>query len=96
MGKQYSSLVRTGAADGQFYRKIMIFLSIPGYFSGTETMMYCQEKKSLMYELLDYSLTICSWHLHAKSLQSCLSLFHPMDCSPPDSSVHRIIQARTP
>ena len=30
----------------------------------------------------------------AKSLQSCPTLCNPMDCSPPDSSVHRILQAR--
>ena len=27
--------------------------------------------------------------------QSCLTLCIPMDCSPPGSSVHRILQART-
>ena len=32
--------------------------------------------------------------LHAHSLQSCLILCNPMDCSPPDSSVHGILQAR--
>ena len=31
----------------------------------------------------------------AKSLQSCLTLCDPMDCSPPGSSVHGILQART-
>ena len=31
----------------------------------------------------------------AKSLQSCLSLCNPIDCSLPDCSVHRILQART-
>ena len=30
----------------------------------------------------------------AKSLQSCLTLGNPMDCSPPGSSVHGILQAR--
>ena len=30
----------------------------------------------------------------AKSLLSCLTLCNPVDCSPPGSSVHRIIQAR--
>ena len=30
----------------------------------------------------------------AKSLQSCLTLCHPMDCSPQDSSVHGILQVR--
>ena len=31
----------------------------------------------------------------AQSLQSCLTLCDPMDCSPPGSSVHEILQART-
>ena len=31
----------------------------------------------------------------AKSLQSCLTRCGPMDSSPPGSSVHRILQART-
>ena len=35
----------------------------------------------------------CHW-AHAKSLQSCLRLSDPMDCSLPASSVHRILQAR--
>ena len=30
----------------------------------------------------------------AKSLQSCLTLCHPMDCSLPGSFVHGILQAR--
>ena len=30
----------------------------------------------------------------AKSLQSCLTLSDPMDCSPPGSSIHAIFQAR--
>ena len=30
----------------------------------------------------------------AKSLQSCPTLCNPMECSPPDSSVHGILQAR--
>ena len=32
--------------------------------------------------------------LCAQSLQSCLTLFNPINCSPPGSSVHRILQAR--
>ena len=32
--------------------------------------------------------------MHAKSLQSCPTLCDPMDCSPPGSSVHGILQAR--
>ena len=36
-----------------------------------------------------YVLFVC-----AKSLQSYLTLCDPMDCSPPGSSVHGILQAR--
>ena len=32
--------------------------------------------------------------MHAKSLQSCLTLWDPVDWSPPGSSVHGILQAR--
>ena len=32
--------------------------------------------------------------VHAKSLQSCLTLCDPMDCNPPGFSVHGIPQAR--
>ena len=32
--------------------------------------------------------------MHAKLLQSCLTLCDPMDCSPSGSSVHGILQAR--
>ena len=32
--------------------------------------------------------------MHANSLQSCLTLCNPMDCSLPGSSLHGILQAR--
>ena len=32
--------------------------------------------------------------VYAKSIQSCLTLCDPMDCSPPGSSVHGLLQAR--
>ena len=32
--------------------------------------------------------------VHAKSLQSCLTLCDPVDCSPPGSSIQGILQAR--
>ena len=38
---------------------------------------------------------LTTWVLcYAKSLQSCLTLCDPMDCSPPGSSVHGVLQAR--
>ena len=33
--------------------------------------------------------------MHAKSLESCPTLCDCMNCSPPGSSVHGILQART-
>ena len=33
-------------------------------------------------------------HVHAKPLQLCWTLCDPMDCSPPGSSVHGILQTR--
>ena len=35
-----------------------------------------------------------TWPVPAQSLQSCLTLCDPVDCSPPASSVHGILQAR--
>ena len=32
--------------------------------------------------------------MHSESLQSCPTLCYPVDCSPPGSSVHGILQAR--
>ena len=32
--------------------------------------------------------------MHAKSIQLCLSLYEPIDCSLPGYSVHGILQAR--
>ena len=44
-----------------------------------------------------YIITILFYHVLccAKSLQLCLTLCDPMDGSPPSSSVHGILQART-
>ena len=38
-----------------------------------------------------HSVGLC---VRAKSLQLCLTLCNPMDCSPPGSSVHGVLQAR--
>ena len=44
--------------------------------------------------LLFFLLLLQNVCIYAKSLQSCPTLCHPMDCSPSDSSVHGILQAR--
>ena len=38
-------------------------------------------------------VSMCAY-VHAKSLQPYPTLYDPMDCSPPGSSVHGILQAR--
>ena len=45
----------------------------------------------LLFKILSVSLTHAC--VHAKSLQSCPTLFDPMGCSPTGSSVHGILQA---
>ena len=47
----------------------------------------------LFQSLLSFHL---SMHVRMPSLQSCLTLCDPMECSLPDCSVHGILQARTP
>ena len=42
---------------------------------------------------IHYKATVIAC-VHAKLLQSCLTPWDPMDCSPPGYSVHRILQAR--
>ena len=43
-------------------------------------------------EILHHQLCDLAW-VHAKSLQSCPTLCNRMDCNPPSSSVHGILQA---
>ena len=47
-----------------------------------------KELCSFLWKLLDSAV------LHAKWLQFCLTLHDPMDCSPPGSSAHGILQPR--
>ena len=46
----------------------------------------------MLIPMLKVRLNAC---MHAKSLQSCPTLCDPIDGSPPGSSVHGILQART-
>ena len=49
---------------------------------------------SLCYFSLKAILQLLGICVHAKSLQSCPTLYSPMDCSPQGSSVHGILRAR--
>ena len=46
--------------------------------------------KKLLIQLITACCVLCC----AKSLQSCLTLGDPIDCGPPGSSVHGILQAK--
>ena len=50
-----------------------------------------------LYQVFFFSISIIgvSLCMNAKSLQSRPALYNPMDSSPPGSSVHGILQART-
>ena len=46
-----------------------------------------------LFHLACVCVCVCV-RVHAKSLQSCLTLYESVDCSPPGSSVHGILLAR--
>ena len=50
-----------------------------------------EEMEYFIFNLLSIKFSMC---VNAKLLQLCLNLCNPMECNPPDSSVHGIIQER--
>ena len=57
----------------------------------------CGEKGTLLHCWWECKLIRPLWRtvcLHAQSCRSCLTLWHPMDCSPSGSSIHAILPAR--
>ena len=68
-----------------------------------QLLHYCASRRLFNRETYMSVLFRRGWHLiqhwaqacvPAKSLQLCLTLWDSMDCSPPGSSVHRVLQAR--
>ena len=62
--------------------------------SNLEYFIFCHLNQAFFH--FTVNLWMCVYvcvHTRAKSLQSCLTLGNPMDCSPPGSSVHGILQA---
>ena len=47
----------------------------------------------ILWDMAGYSLCVCMC-VRVLVAQSCLTLCDPIDCSPPGSSVHGILQAR--
>ena len=54
----------------------------------------CFSGRKLPLEIVEQSLFMPHVYMLAKLLQSCLTLWNPMNCSPTGSSVHGILQAR--
>ena len=59
---------------------------------GSNPSVY-QKLDGFFLNVFTYNSIVC---VHAKSLQSCLTLCNPMDHSPQGSFVHGILQARVP
>ena len=57
-------------------------------------MVLTRVAMELWLQILSTNPPKTSGDTHAKSLQSCLTLCDPMDCSLPGSSVYGILQAR--
>ena len=87
-----------------FIYSIYIYIS-PGQNTGVGSLSLLQEIfpiqglnpglpncRQIHYQLSHQGVCV----QHAKLLQSCPTLCDPMNCSPPDSSVHGILQARIP
>ena len=63
-------------------------------FKTLESPLDCKEIQAVHPKGDQSWVLIGSACIHAKSLQLCPTLYNPMDCSPPGSSVHGILQAR--
>ena len=73
-------------------RYSIFFLSCQQAGTGSVCDTYIVLKLSVWWLLMNH--LIYESPVRAKSLQLCLNLCDPMDCSPPDSSVRGILQAR--
>ena len=74
--------------------KIPVYL--PGLLGKWDTVLKCLEYEAGTYKPSVYlsSQLIVLWKSESEVAQSCWTLWDPMDCSLPGSSVHGILQAR--
>ena len=76
------------------FNVVLIFLSYGNkHFCSVLGLWRRHIKLHLCSYFATLMLIICVY-MYAKSLQSCLTLCNPMNCSPSGSSVHGILQAR--
>ena len=84
----YSRTLFIHSRNNSLYLLIPKCKSIPYPLAAT----VCLKGIFKLTKKLSYILSLVC--VPAKSLQSCLTLCNPMDCNPPGSSVHGILQAR--
>ena len=68
--------------------------SCPPRFSCNQGCLMGSPSTGGKYIHLIYNITRAPWLRHLLSAQMCLTLCNTLDCSPPSSSVHSILQAR--
>ena len=61
----------------------------PLQYSGQENSMDC-----IVHGVVKSRTRVSDFHWHMLVVQLCLTLCNPMDCSPPGSSIHWILQTR--
>ena len=69
---------------------------ISSYFRICQPLSLSPFLMCIQHEARSRPFKNCTWDtcLHSKLLQLCLTLCDPLDCSPPGSSVHGILQTR--
>ena len=94
-GKTYTLWVPRRASSSIYF---LLYLSMPLSRTSTSLCLSCLIcKMNLVVIPTSYNkhnVPIWVSCIHAKSLQSCQTLWSPTDCSLPGSSVHGILQAR--
>ena len=73
----------------RFLNESILLLHCSSWYPGTNML-----SGGFLFSLLKFLLFMFTLCMCAKSLQSCLMLCDPLDCSPPGSSVCGILQAR--
>ena len=72
--------------------RFLLKTCVPHHSTVPQQMFLCVGASQCFTQLPPYTFSVC---VCAKSLQPCLTLCHPIVCSPPGSSVHGTLQART-
>ena len=82
-------LCLSSLASGFFIQLVLLVSSSINWFEGKKAS---ESRQSLISDHhLQENPVLCAG---AESLQLCPTLCHPMDCGPPGSSVHGLLQAR--